>query len=237
MDQPEKFPVIYSFSSGEELAKKLADEVARSLAEAITKRNRASLVVSGGSTPKPLFNHLSQKKIDWQKVTVSLADERWVETSDPASNEYLARSLLLQNEAADATLIGLKNEASSPYEGERQCSEHIKAIGAPVDMVILGMGDDGHTASLFPHAERLPEAVDMGSQRKCIAITPPEAPLERMTLTLSALLDSREIIVHITGQDKREVLDKAMAEGPAEDMPIRYILQQKQTPVRIFWTP
>lgn len=237
MDQPEKFPVIYSFTSGEALAGKLADEVAYALAKAITRRNRASLVVSGGSTPKLLFANLSRKKIDWQKVTISLADERWVDTSDPASNEHLVRSLLLRDKAAAAAFIGLKNEAPSPYEGKIQCHDRIKSIGPAPDMVILGMGDDGHTASLFPGAARLPEAVDMHSQCKCAGIRPPDAPHERMTLTLPALLESREIILHITGQNKKEVLDKAMAEGPAEDMPIRFILRQKRTPVRIFWAP
>lgn len=230
-------PVVYSFLSGEELAKELADEVARFLTEAIRHRNKASLVVSGGSTPKPLFNHLSQKKIDWRKVTITLADERWVDPSNPESNEYLVRSQLLLSEAAAATFIGLKNEAPTPYDGEEQCNARLEAIGSPFDLVILGMGGDGHTASLFPQAERLPEAVNMHSRRKCTAITPPEAPHERMTMTLPALLDSRRIIVHITGEDKKQILDKAIAEGAAEDMPIRYILRQQKTPVHIFWAP
>lgn len=227
----------HSFTSSQELAQKLADEIAQCLAQAITKRGQASLVVSGGSTPKPLFKHLSLKKIDWKKVIITLADERWVDSEDPASNEKLVRSMLLQNEAASATFIGLKNTSPTASDGEKKCHESIGTIPQPFDTVILGMGDDGHTASLFPGARRLPEAVDMRSGFNCMSISPPNTPHERLTLTLPTLLNSREIIVHITGEDKKRVIDKALAEGNEENMPIRYILRQKQVPVRIFWAP
>ena len=220
-----------------ELAVNLADAIAGHLAGALTARKQASLVVSGGSTPKPLFNELSRKKIDWHNVTITLADERWVETTDSSSNELLVRSLLLQNEAAGARFIGLKNSSSSAAVGEQESHETLNAIPRPFDTVILGMGDDGHTASLFPGAERLPMAMDMQSGRNCIALTPPDAPHDRMTLTLPALLDSREIILHVTGDRKKKILDRALAEVASNDMPIRSILRQNTTPVHIFWAP
>ena len=99
------------------------------------------------------------------------------------------------------------------------------------------MGNDGHTASLFPGAEKLAAATDIESGRTCMGIAPLTAPHERMTLTLPAILDSRQIFLHITGQEKKDVLQKAQAEGSIEKMPIRYILRQQTTPVAVYWAP
>lgn len=228
---------IHTFDSANELADNLANEIAQSLAKAITERGQASMVVSGGATPRLLFNRLSLKKLDWQKVTIILADERWVSPTDSASNELLVRSQLLQNNAACASFIGLKNNAPTAVDGEQACHYTVGMIPRPLDIVILGMGDDGHTASFFPGADKLNEALDMQSGRHCIAITPPSAPHKRLTLTLPTLLDSREIILHITGDNKKKVLDKVLAEGSPNDMPVRWVLRQQQTPVRIFWAP
>ena len=228
---------IHTFDSAEKLAENLADEIAYSLAKAITERGLASMVVSGGSTPRLLFKRLSLKKIDWQKVTITLADERWVSTTDSSSNELLVRTHLLQNNAACARFIGLKNNAPTAVDGEQACHYAIGEIPRPLDVVILGMGDDGHTASFFPGAEKLNEALDMQSGRHCIAITPPDAPHKRLTLTLPTLLDSREIILHITSHSKKNVLDKVMAKGPPNDMPVRWIIRQQKIPVQIFWAP
>jgi 6-phosphogluconolactonase len=234
---PETPVTIHSFASPLELAENLADEIAGCLGDAVLARKQASLVVSGGSTPRLLFSQLSLKKIDWQKVTITLADERWVKTTDTSSNELLVRSTLLQNDAAGARFVGLKNSAPTAAGGERDCHEAVGNIQRPFDMVILGMGDDGHTASFFPGAERLARALDMRSGCNCIALTPPDTPHERMTMTLPTLLDSREIIIHITGEEKKKVLEKALAQGSPNDMPIRWILRQQRTPVRIFWAP
>ncbi len=226
---------MHTFSSPEVLADTLADETANRLADAISARGQASLVVSGGSTPRPFFNRLSRTKISWGRVTVTLADERWVDTGDDSSNEHLVRSELLRNEAACARFIGLKNAAHSAAAGEKECNDTLRTIPRPFDLVILGMGSDGHTASFFPGAGRLPEAVDMQSGRSCIALTPPGAPFKRMTLTMPELLNSRIIILHITGEEKKQVLEKALAEGEAMAMPVRFVLRQRQTPVHIYW--
>ncbi|MCF6186211.1 MAG: 6-phosphogluconolactonase [Desulfobulbaceae bacterium] len=107
----------------------------------------------------------------------------------------------------------------------------------PIDALILGMGGDGHTASLFPGAEKLAAATDMNSGEICMGIAPLTAPHERMTLTLPAILDTRQIVLHITGSEKQDVLKKAMGEGPPEEMPIRFILRQQRTPVAVYWAP
>ncbi|HDO31485.1 MAG TPA: 6-phosphogluconolactonase, partial [Desulfobacteraceae bacterium] len=120
---------------------------------------------------------------------------------------------------------------------EKECAQRLAGLPRPFDVVILGMGGDGHTASFIPGARRLPEALDMKSGRDCLAISPPEAPHERMTLTLPVLLDSRQIILHITGPAKKKVLEQALADGPATAMPIRTILRQQQTPLSVYWAP
>jgi len=229
--------IIHTFDSADKLAENLADEIADSLAKAIKERGQACMVVSGGSTPKLFFHRLSLKKIDWQEVTITLADERWVSTTDTSSNELLVRSQLLQNHAACAHFIGLKNNAPTAVDGEQACHYTIGMIQRPFDVVILGMGNDGHTASFFPGAEELNKALDMQSGRHCIAITPPDAPHKRLTLTLPTLTDSREIILHITGDSKKKVLDEVLTEGSPNSMPVRLILKQQQAPVRIFWAP
>lgn len=228
---------ILSFVSPEDLAQNLANLVAAVLQQGIDKKGQASLVVSGGSTPKPFFQHLSRQDIDWQRVTITLADERWVETTESESNEYLVRSLLLQNMAKNCHFIGLKNSAATVAQGEAVTHTALNTIPRPFDLVILGMGDDGHTASLFPGAERLAEAVDMKNNKNCIGITPPEAAFERISMTLPTLLDTNRIILHITGSRKRTILENALETGDPAEMPIRYILRQQITPVHIYWAP
>ncbi len=237
MDTEEKGVKIKRFQDAEELAERLSEHVAQRLKEAIAKRGHGVLVVSGGSTPLPLFEHLSSQDIPWEKVFITLADERWVEPDDADSNEHLVRNHLLKNRAARARFIGLKTDEASAGQGEMACEKRLREIPTPFDIVVLGMGGDGHTASLFPGASRLAAATAMDSGRRCMAITPATAPHERMTLTLPALLNSREIILHITGEKKWQVYEKAAAKGPEDQMPIRYILRQKQVPVTVWWAP
>ena len=146
-------------------------------------------------------------------------------------------SHLLQDRAFAATFIGMKNSAATAGEGEAECEQQLQQVPRPFDVCILGMGSDGHTASLFPGAEKLDKATDMKSSRTCMGIAPLTAPHERMTLTLPAILDSRQLILHITGRKKYDVLQQALAEGPAEDMPIRFILRQQAAPLTVYWAP
>jgi len=230
-------PDFRKFSDRKRLAVDLASRIGELLTNGIQHNDKASLAVSGGSTPIELFQILSNLDIPWQQVVITLVDERWVAPTEPDSNEHLVRTHLLKNKAASALFIGMKNSASTASEGESEGEQQLQKVPRPFDVLILGMGNDGHTASLFPGAEKLVAATDMDSNKACIGIAPLTAPHERMTLTLPAILDSRQIFLHITGQEKQDVLQKAREEGPTKEMPIRFILRQQTTPVSIYWAP
>lgn len=222
-----------SYADKSVLAEHLAQDVAAMLRTAIAERGKASLVISGGSTPKPFFEALKIKEIQWDKVYITLADERWVDADHPDSNEKLVREHLL---TGGAHFVSLKNFAATPHQGAAQASADIAALPRPFDAVILGMGDDGHTASFFPHAPELEEALAPADNALCAGLTPPAyAPHPRITLTLPAILNARRIILHITGGKKQEVYAKACEAGPVEDMPVRAVLRQEQTPVEVYW--
>ncbi|MCF8055854.1 MAG: 6-phosphogluconolactonase [Desulfocapsa sp.] len=225
----------YVFQDRELLTTALADQIASLLTAGIIKNGVASLAVSGGSTPVPLFERLSSLPLPWENVQITLVDERWVAPTADDSNERLVRTHLLKNRAAPAVFTGMKNPAATAEAGEEECEQQFTKISRPFDVLILGMGNDGHTASLFPGAKKLSRATDMNSGRICMGIAPLAAPHERMTLTLPAILHSSNIILHITGQDKKDVLNHALAEGPMTEMPIRYILRQQQSPLSIYW--
>ena len=225
------------FSDAADLARQLADRIRHLLNEAIRSRGRASLVVSGGSTPVPLFETLSTADLAWNKVVITLADERWVAPDDPDSNERLVRAHLLKNRAVAAEFTSLKTPDVTAAAGEAACNRRLRQIPLPFDVLILGMGGDGHTASLFPGAAALPSALDITQERLCMAVSPPAAPHDRITLTLPALLNSRQIFVHITGASKQQVYETALGGESPEEMPIRAIFCQKTVPVTIWWAP
>lgn len=219
------------------LAGELADSVAKDLAQATRTRGVASLVVSGGSTPKALFKELAQRALSWDKVVVSLADERWVPADHEASNERLVRTHLLTHHAAAARLMGMVNEAATPEAGCAATEAALATMPRPFDVVILGMGGDGHTASLFPGADELAAGLDLANPKLCLAVRPPAMPHPRLSLSLAALLVSRRIVLHITGQEKWAVYQRALAEGPARELPIRALLRHANPPMEVVWAP
>ena len=195
---------LHAADDAHALAGRLARHVAARLAEAIEARGAASLAVSGGSTPPPMFDALARETIDWSRVAVTLADERAVPLDDPASNEAMVRERLLAHEAGAARMVGLYRE-----DGDlARVTGALGAIARPFDVVILGMGGDGHTASLFPDAPELEAA--MASSETVLFMRPPSADQLRITLTRAALLDARELLLHVTGAAKRAVLEGAM---------------------------
>lgn len=225
------------FPSSAQLVEALTARIAALLDAGICERGQATLVVSGGGTPIPLFNRLAEMDLEWSRITVSLVDERWVDTTNPDSNENLVRCHLLQKKAATASFVGMKNEAATAGTGEAACEQRLRQLPWPYDCLILGMGNDGHTASLFPGARNLEAAVDLHSGRICMAMQAPVPPHERMTLTLPAILHSRQLFLLLQGEEKKKVLARAQEEGDVREMPIRYILRQTTTPLAVYWSP
>jgi 6-phosphogluconolactonase len=230
-------PPARRYADIETLSRELATQIAKSLTVAIGARGLASLVVSGGRSPVRLFEILRAQPLDWGRVCIALADERWVGPEDAASNERLVRDVLLKDQAASARFLGLKNGAPTPDLGAVSAWETFARVPRPFDAVILGMGDDGHTASLFPGSPNLPSALNRSAAAGCVGMWSPVAPHPRLSLNLTALLDSRRVVVLITGESKWRAYAAACAPGPVEDMPVRAVLRQSRTPVDVMWSP
>jgi 6-phosphogluconolactonase len=214
-----------------------ASRIAAALHAALGRIGRASLIVSGGKSPVELFTALRTEALDWSRVWVTLADERWVEPADAASNERLVREVLLKDAAAAAQFIGLKTGAPTPELGAGPAWDRLADWPRPFDFVLLGMGDDGHTASLFPKSPALRSALDEASPPGLIGMRAPTAPEARLSLNVSALLDSRHIVILIKGEAKWQTYTEACRPGPVEDMPVRALLRQSRTPVDVVWSP
>ncbi len=230
-------PPAQRFADAEALARELAGQIAANLSSAIAARGLASLVVSGGKSPVRLFELLRTQPLDWSRVCIALADERWVAPTDAASNERLVREVLLREKAAAARFLGLKNTAPSPDLGAVSAWETFARVPRPFDVVVLGMGEDGHTASLFPRSPNLPSALNQGAVAGCVGMWSPDPPQPRLSLNLTALLDSRRIVLLITGVSKWQIYVAACAAGAVQEMPVRAVLRQTRTPVTVMWSP
>ncbi|MCF4097443.1 6-phosphogluconolactonase [Maritalea mediterranea] len=225
------------FNGKDQLARALAYRVATELKRDIEAAGKASMLVSGGSTPKAFFEALSEEELDWTRVTISLVDERWVPPSSDRSNAKLVGEHLLQNKANGAAFMPLYIDGVSAQEGAKALGEQFAGVHKPFTVVILGMGTDGHTASFFPEGDQLAEAIDMKNPNTFAAIEAPGAGEPRITFTLPQLLQSSFLALHIEGDEKRDVLKKALGEGETEEMPIRAVLRQTMKEVNIFWCP
>lgn len=217
------------------LTDKLIGEVGSRLSKAIAQHGKAALAVSGGRTPVDLFKGLSNVDLDWSKVVVTLVDERWVDPGDDASNERLVREHLLTGKAAQAQFIAHKNAAETPFDAETELNRALAVLPESITVTILGMGEDGHTASFFPGADALAKAIDPDNSSDCCGIVPKTAPNPRMTLTLQRILRSDWIVLHLTGDGKQTTLKTALADGPVEAMPVRSVLRQNRVPVSVYW--
>lgn len=223
------------FDSRDALTERLAGNIIERLQTAISETGEAGLAVSGGRTPVDLFKTLSVADLDWAKVTITLVDERWVEPSDDDSNEKLVRTHLLQNKAAAARFIPHKSHHATPFEAEASLNKALATLPEQLTVTLLGMGEDGHTASFFPGAATLNKALDSQNHIDCCAVVPKTAPHARMTLTLKRILHSDWIVLHLTGAGKKPVLEAALGEGPVVELPVRSVLKQRLTPVSVYW--
>ncbi|MCW4116405.1 6-phosphogluconolactonase [Aurantimonas sp. MSK8Z-1] len=231
-------PARHTYTNREALAEALATGVAAVLAGGIATRGSATLAVSGGSTPKRFFEVLSGATIEWDRVTVTLVDERWVPDTDARSNAGLVRRHLLQGPAAAAQFEPLYRDSDSPDEALDEVAHEIGLLSRPLDVVILGMGADGHTASFFPGADTLAAAIDPAAKTVVAAVRAASAGEPRITLTLPILAEARFLALHIEGADKKATLDAALQDGPIPEYPVRAVLHAERVrPLEVFWAP
>lgn len=228
----------HSFTDCQALAVALAERVAERLREGIAERGRALLAVSGGSTPRHFFERLSRESLDWSKVQVTLVDERWVPESQERSNASMVKGMLLQHAASTAQFVPLYTDAPTPEAGLASVRARMATLPLPFDAVVLGMGNDGHTASFFPGGDRLPEALDLNNPVRVLPMRAAGAGEPRITFTLSALLETRALYLHIEGETKRQLLaDARLGLGEAANFPVRAVLTQPRVPVAVYWCP
>jgi len=228
-------PSLRECSNAATLMAALTQHIAQRLKEDLARQERAVLVVSGGRSPAPLFQALSVQALAWERVAVTLADERWVPPDHADSNEALVRRHLLKGRAAAARLVPFWTGDATPEVAAPSVCATLGDLPHPFSQVILGMGEDGHIASLFPDAPELAEGLQTGAA--ALAVHPGRAPHARLSLSLRALLDSRDVVLMVAGEAKRRLLEEALGAGPVEALPVRAILRQTTVPVSVFWAP
>lgn len=229
--------ILHRFNALETAAAALAAQVAAGLREALQLRGEASLVVPGGRTPSGLFRALRRWELDWKQVQVTLSDERWVPQTHVDSNAALVRRELLAEHAAGARLVPLHNGAPSAAAGAQASWHGIAVLPRPFDVVVLGMGEDGHFASLFPGSPGLAEALDERTPPACVAMRAPVAPTDRVSLNLAALKDARRLFLLVSGEGKRVLIESAAHSPPEITLPVSALLAIRQPEPEVYWAP
>lgn len=224
-------PEFIEYANREQAAQALAGRLESRLADAVAAREQATLVVSGGSSPVGLFRALAGKPLPWSGISVLPTDERWVPVTDERSNEGMMRRELLREEAAAARFVGLYREGLEVSAALADINSALAEIPRPLDAVVLGMGTDGHTASLFPDAPDIERSLASEADAVAAAVGPPP----RVSLTLRRLCDARSIDLLFFGEDKRRVYDKACEPGPLTTYPVRGVLMNQTIRPVVHW--
>jgi 6-phosphogluconolactonase len=214
----------------------LALDLTEKLDEIVRKRRKASIAVPGGTTPGPVFETMSHNPLPWKKISVTLTDERWVSAEDVASNEFLVRDQLLKRRAAEATFVPFKTNHAKASGGVTVADRRLAPI-MPLDICLLGVGPDGHIASLIPGAEGYDAAMSPTNKRMTAGLVAAGAAgsPERMSLTLNAILTSRRIMLLFMGAEKMKIFEEAR-DGKGAN-PVKELLANKKTPIDAFWAP
>lgn len=193
------------------------------------------MVVAGGTTPGSVYERLAHKELAWHRVQVLLSDERWVSAEHEDSNERMLRETLITSRATFARLLPIFEQGTSIEDRCLVIDETIRGLPLPFACALLGMGDDGHFASLFPGANNLRQGLDPDSTSLCIPVMTSASAYARVSLTLSAIARSEEILLLAYGEAKRAVIERATRE--VSDLPVSHLFAQRRAPVHIFWAP
>lgn len=227
----------HRFTDSTQLVTALTQAIVTDLQQALDQRKEATLLVSGGRTPTALFQKLSQQPLPWSRITIGLTDDRWVAETHPDSNAGLVRRELLCAAAAAARFVPLVTAAADPWLGHAESERLFAQLHRPFDAVILGMGTDGHTASLFPGSPQLHTGLHEQHSATFAAMPPVGVDHPRVSLTLATLLDSRQLYLHIEGEQKWQRYLQARQPGPVEECPVRALLEQERVALDLYWSP
>lgn len=223
------------FETREQASVAVAKFAANALSTRLASQPEAALVVGGGTSPGRCFEELAKTPLDWERVHVLLSDERWVSEQDDASNTKLVRDTLVQGEAAAARLLPIYDPLATIEDRCDSLQDIIPFLSFPFACSILGMGEDGHFASLFPDADNLEAGLDVDGSKICMAVRTDASPYPRWSLTLAALSHSDEIALLFFGDAKREIYEQA--KKAKNGFPVSRLLHQKRAPVHVFWAP
>ncbi len=221
------------FESRHDASEAAAARMVELLAKRLEHQTRASLVVSGGTTPIECFAALAETELDWDRVDVLLSDERWVPSDHEDSNERTVRETLLTANAAAATLTPVFADDITPDERCDELQDPLPVL--PFSCVLVGMGVDGHFASLFPGADTLDAGLDVESGRLYLPVVTAASSHPRVSMSLAGISRSDEVALLMFGEDKLETFNKA--KELANGYPVSRLLRQKRAPVRVFWAP
>ena len=217
------------------MATALAELLSGVIESAVAERGEACLALAGGSTPVAAYRLLDQRALPWKQVTLVPTDERWVGPDDPLNNARMLREQLKAADAAGCRIIQLADPAKSPDQALAEIETLLDELPRPFDLVLLGMGTDGHTASLFPDDRNI--EAGLTSERSAVKAQPPSQPTARVSLTPRRLADTRGTVLAISGHAKREVLAKAFAGSTVPEPPIARVLASMLVPIQIHWCP
>jgi 6-phosphogluconolactonase len=228
----------WDYDSIDELADAVAGDVGFIIESAVDARDASLIAVPGGKTGPAIFKKLAEQKLQWKKVAIIPTDDRLAPVDSDLSNvREIARAFL----PLGARVVPLTSEAAGDYKAAGNAADaRLQDLPWPPDLVWLGMGADGHTASIFPGAD-FQAALDAPKARRAIGVMPDplpsDAPVARVTLTRAAILSARTVLITITGQQKREVLEQAIADGQSSKLPIGRVLAEAEQPIDIHWCP
>jgi 6-phosphogluconolactonase len=226
--------IEHKFENRDLLLNELQAAIFDALSNSVKNHGKASMLLSGGTSPGLLYKKLSTCDLQWEKVWFGLTDERWVDSNHIDSNERLVRETLLQNNAKAANFIGLKSEKINPEEGLKLSSVRVAKLPMPFDIILLGMGTDGHIASLFPDSADTHSALDLNNDDLCHIIKRSTGDVTRITMTLKMLMKSKQIILLFYGDEKIDLYSKAkLSKTPL--FPVSYILHQNKVPISLYW--
>ena len=224
------------FANSAELAGALAADVAGRLRAAIANRGHALLALSGGTTPQGFLRALARQQLEWPRVVVTLCDERWVPPQNERSNARLVHETLLQGAASAGRFVPLYVDAPDPESGIARVAAAIAALPLPIDVAVLGLGLDGHTASLFPDGDRIDAALDAEGAALVLPMRSLSAGEPRITLSLPVLAAARSLYLQIEGPEKKQVFARIVnGEGAPPRNPLRALMQHAGAPLAVYW--